>query len=188
MKAFPRNTSRAEVESGEHAEGPATGMRANEPLMRKRTRESGDRKPEYCPRHFNLATHERHDRRRKRDSIARPVINLSHQTTSMPKPKSKSAELASAVAEKIADQVKQLVIDNWTDIDRTMNADEGKEIKISFATTMTHRAAEEGNVASKDSRILTTLAMSLGKLSDKTESPFPDPQQMELGGTDQQPE
>ena len=62
-----------------------------------------------------------------------------------------------------------------------MDADEGKEIKLSFATTLTHPEAEEGTVASKDSRILTTLSFSLGKQSDKSESPFPDPSQMELG-------
>jgi hypothetical protein len=94
--------------------------------------------------------------------------------------KTAAAELAEAVADKIAEQTRQLVIKNWPDIDKTMDADEGKEIKLSFSTTLTHRAAEEGTVASKDSRILTTLAFSLGKQSDKTESPFPDPEQMEL--------
>lgn len=97
------------------------------------------------------------------------------------KPKTQAAELAEAVADKVAEQVRQLTIDNWKDIERTLDGSEGKEITISFSTKLTHRAAEEGNVASKDSRILTTLAMSLGKLSDKTESPFPDPEQMELG-------
>lgn len=99
----------------------------------------------------------------------------------MAKKTTKSAELATAVADKIADQIRQLAIDNWPDIEKTMDADEGKEIKLSFATTLTHRPAEEGNVASKDSRIVSVLNFSLGKQSDKTESPFPDPEQMELG-------
>lgn len=99
-----------------------------------------------------------------------------------PTTKTKSAELAQAVADKIADQIRSLVIDNWPDIDRTMTSDEGKEISLSFSSKLTHRAAEDGTVASKDSRILTTLAFSLGKLSDKTESPFPEPDQLELGG------
>lgn len=93
----------------------------------------------------------------------------------------KSAELAAAVADKIADQTRQLVIDNWTDIDRTMNGSEDKEIKLSFGTVLTHREPEEGTVASKDSRIKTTLAFSLGKASDSVDSPYPEPDQMELG-------
>lgn len=99
----------------------------------------------------------------------------------MPKPKSKNAELAEAVADKIAEQVKQLVLDNWADIQKTMDGNDDKEIKLSLATTLTHRPAEEGAVASKDSRIKTVLAFSLGKSSDSVDSPFPDAEQMELG-------
>lgn len=97
------------------------------------------------------------------------------------KVKSQSAELAEAVADKIAEQARQLTLNNWTDIQRTMDEDDDKEIKLSFSTVLTHREAEEGTVASKDSRILTTLSFSLGKQSDKAESPYPDPEQMELG-------
>lgn len=95
------------------------------------------------------------------------------------KAKSQSAELAEAVADEIAKQHRELVIRTRPDIQRLLDQD--GEIKVTFGTVLTNRPAEEGTVASKDSRILTTVHFSLGKLSEKIESAFPDPEQMELG-------
>lgn len=95
------------------------------------------------------------------------------------KPQTQAADLASAVADEIAKQHRDLTIRNWTEIQKVMDAE--KEIKLAFSTALTNRPAEEGTVASKDSRIITTISFSLGKHSDKIESVFPDPDQMELG-------
>lgn len=96
------------------------------------------------------------------------------------KQKSAFEELASQVADKIAEQHRKLTIDEWDTISQTMDADEDKEIKLTFTTTLTNRPAEPGQVASKDSRIVSVVAFSLGKHTAKTESPFPDPKQMDL--------
>lgn len=97
------------------------------------------------------------------------------------KQQSASADLAEQVAEKIAEQHRKLTLDEWQTIKDTMDADEGNEIKLTFTTTLTNRPAEEGTVASKDSRIVSVVAFSLGKHTAKMESPFPDAAQMELG-------
>lgn len=62
---------------------------------------------------------------------------------------------------------------NWTTILETMEADDDREVKITFATVITNREAEPGTVASKDSRLKTVMSMPLGKLSDSVDSPFP---------------
>lgn len=100
------------------------------------------------------------------------------------KQKSETEDLATQVADKIAEQHRKLTLDNWEKIKEVMDADDDHEIKVSFATTLTNRPAEPGTVASKDSRIITVASFSLGKHSQKTESPFPDPHQMTL---DEQP-
>lgn len=82
-------------------------------------------------------------------------------------------EIGEQVASKIAEQHHDLIARNWPDILQTMNADEDKEVKLSFSTVITNREAEPGTVASKDSRIKTTLSFSLGKQSDSMDSPFP---------------
>lgn len=89
-------------------------------------------------------------------------------------------ELAQQVADEVARQHHELTNRNWAQIQDTMNGDEDGEVKLTFATTITNRRAEDGNQASKDSRIVTTMSFSLGKKSDKIESAFPDPAQMEL--------
>lgn len=101
----------------------------------------------------------------------------------MPKPSTqtpKTDELAQQVSDKIADQHSELTNRNWAEINSVMEDDEDREIILSFKTTITNRPAEPGNVASRDSRIVTVLAYSKGRNSDKTESPFPDPTQPEL--------
>jgi hypothetical protein len=87
--------------------------------------------------------------------------------------KNPSNEIGEQVAQKIAEQHQDLTARNWPDIRATMDADEEKEVKLAFSTVITNRPAEPGTVASKDSRIVTTLSFSLGKKSDKIDSPFP---------------
>lgn len=82
-------------------------------------------------------------------------------------------ELAQQVADKIAEQHHELTNRNWSQIKVVMDNDEDHEVKLAFSTVVTNRPAEPGAVASKDSRIETTLAFSLGKASDKVSSPFP---------------
>ncbi len=98
---------------------------------------------------------------------------------SKPKAGTKAADVATAVADEIAKQHRDLTIRNWPEIQKVMDAEQ--EIKLAFSTALTNRPAEEGTVASKDSRIITTISFSLGKQTDKIESAFPDPDQMELG-------
>lgn len=95
------------------------------------------------------------------------------------KTNTKASDIAAAVAAEISKQHRDLTIRTWPDIQRLL--DEDGEIKVSFSTTLTNRKAEEGTVAAKDSRIATVVTFSLGKLSEKIESGFPDPDQMELG-------
>lgn len=99
---------------------------------------------------------------------------------SKPKTNTKAADIASAVADEIANQHRALTIRNWPEIQKVMDA-EGGEIKLAFSTTLTNRPAEEGTVAAKDSRVSTVISFSLGKMTDKIESGYPDPAQMELG-------
>lgn len=99
---------------------------------------------------------------------------------SKPKPKNPDNEIGEQVAAKIAEQHHDLVARNWTTILETMESDDDREVKISFSTVVTNREAEPGTVASKDSRIKTTMAMPLGKLSDSIDSPFPLANQMDL--------
>jgi hypothetical protein len=96
------------------------------------------------------------------------------------KAKNPSNEIGEQVAAKIAEQHHELTTRNWPDILTTMDADEDSEVKLAFSTTITNRPAEPGTVASKDSRIVTTLSFSLGKKSDKIDSPFPDANQPDL--------
>lgn len=96
-----------------------------------------------------------------------------------PRKNTKAADIAAAVADEIAKQHRDLTIRNWSEIQKVMDAEQ--EIKLAFSTVLTNRAAEEGTVASKDSRIISTVNYGLGKRSDKIESAFPDPDQMELG-------
>jgi hypothetical protein len=91
----------------------------------------------------------------------------------MTKHKNPENEIGEQVAAKIAEQHQELTQRNWPDIQRVMDEDEDNEVKLSFSTVITNRPAEPGTVASKDSRIVTTLSFSLGKQSDKVESPFP---------------
>lgn len=95
----------------------------------------------------------------------------------------KTDELAQQVSDKIAEQHSELTNRNWADIKSVMDADESNEVKLSFSTVVTNRPAEPGTVASKDSRIVTTLSFSLGKQSDKIESPFPEANQLDLPET-----
>lgn len=90
-------------------------------------------------------------------------------------------ELGEQVAEKIAQQHRDLTLRNWPAIKNVMDNDEGGEAKVSFATVLTNRPAEDGAQASKDRRIVTTISFSLGKQTDKIESDFPVADQMELG-------
>lgn len=99
------------------------------------------------------------------------------------KAKNPDNEIGELVAQKIAEQHQQLTEENWPKISALLKEDE--EVKVSFGTVITNRAAEEGTVANKDSRIITTIAFSLGKFTAKKESPFPTPDQMDLG--EQQP-
>lgn len=82
-------------------------------------------------------------------------------------------EIGEQVAAKIAEQHQELAQRNWLDIQRVMDEDEDSEVKLAFSTVITNRPAEPGTVASKDSRIVTTLAFSLGRQTDKCESPYP---------------
>lgn len=104
------------------------------------------------------------------------------------KPSSPKNQIAQAVSDKIAEQHQLLTSRNWPEIEATMDGSEEKEVKLSFSTVVTNRPAEPGAVASKDSRIKTTLAFSLGKKSDSIDSPFPEADQMELGGASGEPE
>lgn len=90
-------------------------------------------------------------------------------------------EIGELVAQKISEQHRDLTARNWPAIQETMDCDDDKEVKLSFSTVITNRPAEPGTVASKDSRIVTTVQWSLGKRSDKIESPFPLTHQPELG-------
>jgi len=92
----------------------------------------------------------------------------------------KTDDLAQQVSDKIAQQHHELTNRNWAAIKEVMDNDEDHEIKLQFSTVVTNRPAEQGAVASKDSRIETVLAFSLGKQSDKVSSPFPLANQMEL--------
>lgn len=104
-------------------------------------------------------------------------------------PKNLKNQIAQAVAAKIAEQHEQLTARNWPEIEATMEADDDGEVKLSFSTTVTNRPAEPGSVASKDSRIKTTLAFSLGKKSDSIDSPFPEADQLDLpGNSEPEPE
>lgn len=89
-------------------------------------------------------------------------------------------EIGEQVAAKISEQHLELTQRNWIDIKQVMDADEDNEVKLAFSTVITNRPAEPGTVASKDSRIVTTLSFSLGKQSDKIDSPFPLEDQPEL--------
>lgn len=112
---------------------------------------------------------------------------MAKRTTKPSTQTPKSDELAQAIAEKIADQHRTLAARNWPEIKSTMDSDETGEIVIQFKTTITDRPAEPGNVANKDSRIVTTMSFSLGKKSDKIESELPNPEQPELTNTDGEP-
>lgn len=95
----------------------------------------------------------------------------------------KAAGLGDAVARELAKQHRELMNRNWGEIQTLLEDDDsGNEVKLSFSTTLTNRAGEPGNVADKDSRIISTIAFSLGKKTDKIESSFPDPNQPELPG------
>lgn len=97
--------------------------------------------------------------------------------------KKAAAGLGDTVAREISRQHSELMKRNWPEIQPLLEDDDsGNEVKLAFSTTLTNRPAQEGNEASKDSRIITTLAFSLGKKSDKIESAFPDPNQPELPG------
>lgn len=98
------------------------------------------------------------------------------------KPKNPANELGEQVASKIAEQHQELTQRNWPEIQRVMDDDEDSEVKLAFSTVVTNRPAEPGTVASKDSRIVTTLSFSLGKMSDKIDSPFPLANQPDLPG------
>lgn len=89
-------------------------------------------------------------------------------------------EIGEQVAAKISEQHLELTQRNWPEIQRVMDEDEDNEVKITFATIITNRPAEPGTVASKDSRIKTTMSMPLGKLSDAIDSPYPLAHQPEL--------
>lgn len=89
-------------------------------------------------------------------------------------------EIGEQVASKIAEQHHDLMARNWPTILETMEGDDDREVKITFSTVVTNREAEPGTVASKDSRIKTTMSMPLGKLSDAIDSPFPLAHQPEL--------
>lgn len=95
--------------------------------------------------------------------------------------KNTTGGLGDSVANEVARQHRELMQRNWPEIQPLLEDDEtGNEIKLAFSTTLTNRPATDGNVASKDSRIITTIAFSLGKQTDKIESAFPDPNQLEL--------
>lgn len=97
-------------------------------------------------------------------------------------------DLAQQVSDKIAQQHHELTNRNWAAIQTVMDNDEDHEIKLQFSTVVTNRPAEPGAVASKDSRIETVLAFSLGKQSDKVSSPFPLANQPELPTQSDAPE
>lgn len=100
--------------------------------------------------------------------------------------KKKNEGLGDAVAKEMAKQHRELLNRNWPEIQVFLDDDEsGNEVKLAFSTTLTNRVGEEGNVAAKDSRIITTLAFSLGKKTDKIESTFPDPNQPDLPGAEE---
>lgn len=86
---------------------------------------------------------------------------------------------AHVIAQKIGDQVQQLVERNWRDISEIIEGDESGTIKVGFSTVINDRAPEPGAHADKDSRIATTMSFSV-KTSDKIESDIPDPMQPEL--------
>lgn len=89
-------------------------------------------------------------------------------------------EIGELVAAKIGEQHQALSLEHWSEIKETMDRDDDHEVKVTFTTTLTNRPAEPGTVASKDSRILTTVAWSLGRKTAKMESPFPLAGQPEL--------
>lgn len=100
------------------------------------------------------------------------------------KAKNPKNDRAAAIADKIAEQVRTLILRNWGIITPILNEEEGGEgeIKLAFGTTISDRSATPGEEADKDNRIKTTLSFS-AKHSDKIEAAIPDPDQMELGET-----
>lgn len=86
---------------------------------------------------------------------------------------------AHVIAQKIGDQVQQLVERNWRDISEIIEGDESGTIKVGFSTVINDRAPEPGTHADKDSRIKTTLSFAV-KTSDSVESDIPDPAQTSL--------
>lgn len=117
----------------------------------------------------------------------KPKPNHRKQHHMASRKKSAATEIAQQVADKIAEQHQQLTARNWPEISATMERDENGEVKLAFATVLTNRPAEPGTVASKDSRIVTTISWSLGRKSDKIESEYPDPSQPELPGAGDEP-
>lgn len=95
------------------------------------------------------------------------------------KPKSPAAERATAIADKIADQVRTLVTRDWGEISTVLIENADSEITLKFSTIIRDRPASPGEQAEKDNQIRTTMAFST-KFSDSIECPLPDPNQPEL--------
>lgn len=97
------------------------------------------------------------------------------------KPTTAKSERATAIADKIAEQVRTLVTRDWDKISEVLDEDQGGEgeIKLSFGTMIRDRAATPGEQADKDNSLKTTMHFS-SKFSDSIESALPDPAQTEM--------
>lgn len=100
------------------------------------------------------------------------------------KPTTTKNERATAIADKIAEQVRTLITRDWDKISEVLDEDQGGdgEIKLSFGTIIRDRAAMPGEQADKDNQLKTTMSFST-KFSDAIESKIPDPTQPDLPGT-----
>lgn len=98
------------------------------------------------------------------------------------KPKTQKNERATAIADKISEQVRTLITRDWDKISVILDEDQGGEgeIKLSIGVTIRDRSSTPGEEAAKDNVLSTTLAFST-RFSDKIESALPDLAQMELG-------
>ena len=104
----------------------------------------------------------------------------------MPKPKPNAlpdpaeetnASYATLIVQKVGEELALLLGRNWPEIEEMLR--EEQEINIAAKINITDRKAQPGEVASKDSRIKTTISFSK-KFSDSCEVPIPDPSQSEL--------
>ena len=103
----------------------------------------------------------------------------------MPKPKSnpegtqpeEHISYANLIVTKVGEELALLLGRNWSDIEDMIR--DKQEITINAKIDISDRKAQPGEVASKDSRIKTTISFSK-KFSDSCEVPIPDPNQTEM--------